>query len=143
VFGVIKNHSFHNGNKRTGLLSMIKHLYINGYVLSPSLNHHDIYNFILAISDDKLFKYAKTNNKFKKWLRVNKIKNKDDLGIDAQINFIEHWIKSNSVSKNIQLKGNVKLSKLKSILDMKGIKMEQNGAKINVFKEVDRTILGL
>ncbi len=46
VFGIIKNHSFYNGNKRTGLLSMIKHLYLNGFVLRPELRHQDIYNFI-------------------------------------------------------------------------------------------------
>ena len=38
VYGIIKNHSFHNGNKRAGLLALIKHLYVNGYVLNPKIS---------------------------------------------------------------------------------------------------------
>lgn len=143
IFGVIKNHSFHNGNKRTGLLAMIKHLYINGYVLKPDLGHQDIYDFIISISDDKLKEYASRNKKYKKWLKTNSLQKEKLLNIDSQIFFIEYWLKSNSVSKNIELKGNVKISKLKSILEMKGIKMEQNGAKILVYKEELSKFLGI
>lgn len=143
IFGVIKNHSFHNGNKRTGLLSMIKHLYINGYVLKPDLRHKEIYDFIIAISDDKLIQYANKNKRYKKWLRINRLQKKKELDVDSQIGFIEFWLKLNSVSKNIQVKGKVRINKLKSLLEMKGIKLEQNGAKIKVFKEKETKFLGI
>lgn len=143
IFGIIKNHPFHNGNKRTGLLCMIKHLYINGYVLKPDLIHQNIYDFIIAISDDKLREYANKHKKHKNWLKINRLQKEKFLNIDNQIEFIEHWLRTNSISKNVELKGKVKINKLKSILDAKGIKMEQNGAKIKVFKEAPIKILGI
>ena len=54
VYGVIKNHAFHNGNKRAGLLVLIKHLYLNGYVLNPGLKSDEIYDIVVAIADTKL-----------------------------------------------------------------------------------------
>ena len=122
---------------------MIKHLYINGYVLKPDLRHQDIYNFIISISDGKLFQYANENKRYKKWLRINRMQKEKELDIDSQISFIEYWIRVNSISKNVQVKGKVRINKLKSILEMKGIKMEQNGAKIKVFKEEEKKFLGI
>lgn len=143
IFGIIKNHSFYNGNKRTGLLAMIKHLYINGYVLKPSLKHQDIYNFIIAISDDSLKEYALKNKDYKKWIRMRNLQKHKQLSIDEQINFISYWLKFNSISKKVEIKGNVKMSTLKSILERKGIKVIQNGTKILVYKELESKFLGI
>lgn len=63
VFGIIKNHSFHNGNKRTGLLALIKHLYVNGYVLSPNTSSNELYDFLVAIADSKLKDFSYKNKR--------------------------------------------------------------------------------
>lgn len=142
VYGIIKNHSFHNGNKRTGLLCIIKHLFINGYVLQPDLKHQDIYDFIISISDDTLKDYALKSKKCKNWLKQNKLQKVTALSIDESIMFIEYWLRVNSVSKHTSLKGNVKIGKLKSILETKGVNLEQNGAKISVYRLEEKRVLG-
>ena len=143
VYGIVKGHAFHNGNKRTGLLAMIKHLYVNGYVLKPSLRHNNIYNFVLAMSDNKLYSFANKDKYCRKWLKQYKYTENTFDEIDTVIHFIGWWIKSNSVSKNIEIKGKVKLSKLRNILNTKCIIFEQHGNKIGLYKLRDKKILGV
>lgn len=143
VFGIIKDHAFHNGNKRTGLLCMIKHLYLNGYVLKPNLKHEDIYGFILAISADDLHSFANKNVTYRRWLRINKLQRKESINIEQQLEFIEYWLRINSVSKIVQLKSNVKILKLRNILLKKGIILEQSGSRIKIYKLIDVKILGI
>jgi prophage maintenance system killer protein len=57
VYGLIKNHSFHNGNKGVGFLAMLKHLYINGQVILPDVKHNEIYELLRSLAD--------TNSSFK------------------------------------------------------------------------------
>lgn len=142
MYGVIKNHSFHNGNKRTGLLCMIKHLYKNGYVLKPDLRHQDIYDLIIAIDVNQLVNYANKHKLYKKWLRRNRLQKSAQLEIDNQILFIEYWLRTNSISKNVSIKSKIKLSKLQSILESKGLNITAIGTKITVFREVETKFLG-
>lgn len=143
VYGIIKNHSFHNGNKRTGLLCLIKHLFINGYVLKPQLRHQEIYDLIVAVSDDSLLDFALKEKVYKKWLRSNSLVKKLKLDVEWSIKFIEYWLKQNSISKNVQIKSKVKIGYLKSILTKKNINLRQEGAKIYVYRSVERTFLGI
>lgn len=142
IFGVIKNHSFHNGNKRTGLLCLIKHLYVNGYVLRPGKKHKEIYNFVMSIADNKLIEFSNKYREYRKYFKREKLTKSKELAIDQQIDFISYWIKHNSVSKKFHIKNKVKISKLKSLLKKKGVELERNGSRIKVFKEVDTKILG-
>ena len=132
TYGVIKNHAFHNGNKRTGLLSLIKHLYVNGYVLKPGVSSDSIYQFLIAIADNKLKQH---NLKQPKKERL--IKKKSDIDkqwdIDFEVRYIELWIKKNSAPKSNTIKGDVKTSLLTKILKSKGINTEVKGTKIEVF----------
>jgi death-on-curing protein len=143
VFGIIKNHSFNNGNKRTGLLCMIKHLFINNYVLKPELKHEDIYKLIIAISDDALVDFATKHKIYKKWIRQNKIEKHAKLEMEKAVNFIAFWLKKNSISKNVAIKSKVKIGYLKSLLEKKNINLEQSGAKINIYRLVDKKIFGI
>ncbi len=51
VFLIIKDHIFHDGNKRTGLESTIAFLERNGYVLRDSVSYKDIVCLGLAIEN--------------------------------------------------------------------------------------------
>jgi death-on-curing family protein len=143
VFGIIKNHSFHNGNKRTGFLALIKHLYVNGYVLKPNLKHQLIYDFLIAIADSKLYEYAEKFKKEYKFLKIHKIRSKTEWKDENVVEFIAYWIKSNSTPKENTIKGEIKISLLRKLLDSKDIKIDQKGIKISVWIEKENKFLGL
>lgn len=93
VYGLIKNHSFHNGNKRVALLAMILHLYKNGYVVKLSMGNDDIYSFLKAIASNSLKKFAQ---RYHRKLHKGILKNDS---LENQIEFVSMWIRKNSVSK--------------------------------------------
>lgn len=53
TFGLVKNHAFHNGNKRTAFLSLIQHLHCNEYMLKSDIDNDQLYNLFLAIAENK------------------------------------------------------------------------------------------
>lgn len=159
IYGINKNHVFHNGNKRTSFLAMIKHLYVNGHVLRPNVRHSDIYSLILAIADKEgaIYDYAKkysvaiqvkgTNegNKMRKSIFNIIGKNKRKWSSDDEVKYISMWLNLNSVSKQTHPKFTIKLSELKKILNAKGIIVEQiNNGKIKLYQQEERKgFLGL
>jgi death-on-curing family protein len=144
IYGIIKNHSFHNGNKRAGLLTLIKHLYVNGYVLNPSLNSNEIYEFLIAIADSKIPIFSNKYRKKYSFIRTKEEKLKGtDWHIDTIIRFIGFWIKRNSSPKQKTLKGELKLSDLKRILQNKNIVINQNGGTLEVYIEKESKFLGI
>lgn len=91
IFGLVKNHTFHNGNKRIGFLAMIKHLYANGYVIAPGIKHSEIFELLRLLANSQLNKQAiKYNNKFIKQNKLNKNGKWDD---DLTIKYIANWLK--------------------------------------------------
>ena len=53
VFGVCCDHPFHNGNKRTALVSMLVHLDRNKYCLFDTA-YNDLHTFIIRVADHSL-----------------------------------------------------------------------------------------
>ena len=49
---IILNHPFHNGNKRTALVSLVTFLSEHGYVLTTGQD--DLYDYVLRIADHKI-----------------------------------------------------------------------------------------
>jgi death-on-curing protein len=49
-YGVCSNHPFHNGNKRTALVSMLCHLDRNGLTLTESVTQSELYSFMLKVA---------------------------------------------------------------------------------------------
>ncbi len=143
LYGIIKNHSFHNGNKRAGLLAMIKHLYVNGYVLNPKLSSDEIYEFLIAIADDDIRNFSRKYRKKYSFIQSKKErKNEKDWELDTVIRYVGFWIKKNSRPKQTTLKGEVKLSDLKKILSNKGIELNVNGSNLEVYIEKENSFLG-
>jgi death-on-curing protein len=52
AMGIIRNHAFVDGNKRTGLVVALTFIQKNGYLVQP--NQRDAVNTILAVADGKL-----------------------------------------------------------------------------------------
>ena len=144
MYGVIKNHSFHNGNKRAGLLCLIKHLYANGYVLNPNLKASELYELMIAIADSKIQDFAYKHKKKYSLIRSRKEKKEEkSWEIDTQIKFLGLWIKKNSFPKSTTIKGEVKLSHLRKVLINKRIEMNVQGAQLEVFIRKENKFLGL
>jgi len=142
TYGVIKNHAFHNGNKRTGFLALIKHLYVNGYVLKPSTKSEEIYQLLIAIADSKLKEFSGQHRKKYSFILKKEERKKHEWETDTEIRFLAHWIKKNTSPKSNTIKGEIKISDLKRYLENKGVSIEQNGANIEVFIEKENKFLG-
>lgn len=52
-YGVCCNHAFHNGNKRTALVSLLCHLDKNHLTLKEEVDQDDLYSFMLKIASHK------------------------------------------------------------------------------------------
>ena len=57
LFGLIKDHPFHDANKRTGLLVLLYFLNKLGRV--PTIGHKDLENFVVDIATDALHKHRR------------------------------------------------------------------------------------
>lgn len=52
LYGLIKNHPFHDANKRTAFLSILYYLYQGNYI--PSVSEKEFEDFLVDIADDKI-----------------------------------------------------------------------------------------
>lgn len=64
AIAIAKGHCFNNGNKRTGMLSMVVFLFINGIIIDA--DNLEIENIIIDIVEDKLDQTDVAN-----WLKEN------------------------------------------------------------------------
>jgi death-on-curing protein len=55
-YGLVKNHAFHDGNKRTALLVALYHLWKLGYC--PKVKQREFEKVTLAVADNKLPQYS-------------------------------------------------------------------------------------
>lgn len=137
AYGVTKNHAFHNGNKRTGLLSMIKHLYVNGYVLRPEMKQKELYKLLLSIVENKLLIHSK------KFYNSYKDNNLNEWSDDQNIEYIAFWLRSNSIKKQFYIGNDLKIKDFKKILEFKNIEYKETGKDIILTKYEKTGFLGL
>ena len=65
-YGIVKNHPFTDGNKRTALHSMYVYLIINGYDITAT--QQDVENLIINVAAGRMH-----NTELSKWLQHNTI----------------------------------------------------------------------
>jgi death-on-curing protein len=53
TYGICNDHPFHNGNKRTALVSMLAHLDKNRLTLRGEVRQDDLYDLMLALADHR------------------------------------------------------------------------------------------
>lgn len=83
-FGLIKDHPFHDANKRTAFLSLIYHL--DTLNLYPTVSEKELEDLAVSIADNKLSQYRRYKE------LCNKFGDEDD----ASVNFISHFLRKNS-----------------------------------------------
>ena len=66
-YGIVKNHPFTDGNKRTALHSMYVYLIINGFDITAT--QQEVENLIIDVAAGNM-----TNTELAEWLRENTIK---------------------------------------------------------------------
>ncbi len=105
MYALTHNHAFHNGNKRTAMVSMLVFL--------------DRHNICLDCNEDDLFKTSLR-------LADHKLVEETSLYMDAEIYALAKWIHDNS---KVLKKGerSVTLKKLKQILSHFGCELLENG----------------
>jgi len=54
TFGICNDHPFHNGNKRTALVSMLAHLDKNRLTLRGEVRQNDLYDLMLGLAERRL-----------------------------------------------------------------------------------------
>ncbi|MBD9538767.1 MULTISPECIES: type II toxin-antitoxin system death-on-curing family toxin [Ensifer] len=126
-FGLIKNHAFHDANKRTAFLTALYFLYREGWM--PSIAEKEFEDFTVEISDNLLGKYAR----FKEMA-------KDGLG-DPEVRFISYYLRKNT-RRIDKVQYAVTFRELKIILNRFGFDLKDpSGNHINVVKYERRRTL--
>ena len=110
-YGLVKNHAFHDGNKRTALLTLLAQLQAFNYY--PTARINDFEKLVLSVADDSLpVKYRKVWKKFEKrddtviytiaYLLRRMVENKNtafryDISMkEFMINYILHYFARNT-----------------------------------------------
>ncbi len=82
LYGVAKDHAFHDANKRTAMLCALYFL-SSKCSRTPSISDREIEDFLVEVSNDQLDKYARYNALAK-------------AGPDAEVQFIADWLRRNT-----------------------------------------------
>jgi death-on-curing family protein len=116
-----KNHAFHNGNKRTAVVSLLTLLHRNDRLVSMNVTDDTLYDFVLAVTSDE---FPTTNH---------------GLSTDQVVEEIAKWIKSHTQTSRMKL-GAMKISEFKQKCSMAGahVKDADGGSFVISFK--DRSI---
>jgi death-on-curing protein len=108
-YGLIKNHPFHDANKRTAVLSVLYQLYKSGWC--PTINERKIEEFTVEVAENALKKY-------KRYQEL--VREKDE---DPEVKYISWYLKNNT-RKIEQVPRAVTYRELKHILEKFGFLME-------------------
>lgn len=124
LFGLVKDHSFHDGNKRTALLILLYQLQLYGYYPKP--NFKDFEKLVVTVADNGLPKvYANVWKKFRK-------------GDDCEIKTIAYIIRRLVVRKNNSYHLDITTKDFCDILEKNGVKYVIDGQKIRLYREVKK-----
>jgi death-on-curing protein len=133
IYGIVKNHAFHNGNKRMGFLVMLKHLYKNSYVITPGIKHNEIYELLTSLASNSLNLHARTyyQNFFKIVVRGTEWSDETD------ITYLSYWLRQNTENKNVKIKlKTISLNDLQAILQKKELTVKFDGKYLEVVRPI-------
>lgn len=122
MFGLIKNHPFHDANKRTAFLTTILHLQKIGR--TPTISQQDFEDFTVDIADDNLGKYE----------AFYKIEAPKD---DKEVVFITQFLKKSTRQIDLRTKF-ITYNDLDKILRGRGLFLENpKGNRIDLMSRID------
>ena len=124
MYGIIKNHPFHDANKRTSFLSAL--LFMQKIGRTPKLKQRDFEDFVVNIADNKLDKYGQYRDLMKKY-------------DDPEVRFIADFLKRNTRDVDNQ-NYTVTFHELNQILKSHGFELTNpSGNYIDVVKIEQRS----
>ncbi len=117
-YGICSNHSLHNGNKRTALVSLICHLDKNGITFTDKATQSVLYTFMLNVAKHEF---------------ANKSRSRSCDQSDSEVKAMTEWIRKKT--RNIE-KGERSLSyaELERVLRSHGITVEHKGNTADLIK---------
>ena len=126
VHGIIKNHPFPNGNKRTAVIAMLVMLDENGFTLGET-SEEEIFKFAYRVSSSTLLEHAHDN----------------------YLNLWEHetlamarWIEAHSSTKAAESRvRELKMGNLKRILTSLGCSLKEEGSTLKISRTVNGSSL--
>jgi death on curing protein len=127
LFGICLDHPFHNGNKRTALVSMLVHLDKNCITIINT-PEEELFQLVLDVVQHQIIKPSKHGKKLPEEYRPNP---------DKEVEEIAKWIRLHS--KEV-IKGDrpISVRQLRKFLDRSGYELDKpKGNKINVYRRVD------
>ena len=125
-FGLVKNHAFHDGNKRTALLTLLNQLQLYGFY--PKSNIKDFERLVLSVAE---------NSVEKKYYGVWKKFKKSD---DAVIKTITYLLRRMVDSKNTSFHSDITMKEFIYALEKQGVKCENTGNKIKMKRKSKNVI---
>lgn len=131
LFGLVKDHAFHDANKRTAMLSALLFLQKKCISRTPTASDVEIENFLVDIAKDELEKFARFRDMKKKGVD------------DVEVRFISDWLHRNT--REVDRRSySVTYHQLATILRRFGFGLENpNGNYIDVVRyERHRAFLG-
>lgn len=131
-YGLIKDHPFHDANKRTAFLSLIYHLELLG--LCPTISQRELENFAVDVADNNLTRLR----------RYQELVNRHGDKSDAEVFYISHFLRKNT-RKIDKRHYTVTYRELKSILNRFGYDLRNpHGNSIDLVRiEEHRKIFGI
>ena len=125
-FGLVKNHAFHDGNKRTALLTLLNQLLLYGYY--PKSNIKDFENLVLCVADNSLpRKHANVYKKFKK-------------AGDPTIKTIAYLLRRMVDRKDTSFHSDITMKEFIEALKNQGVTCENTGSKIKMQRKTKNII---
>lgn len=128
-YGIIKNHCFHDANKRTAFLTILYQLYQSNYC--PKVSEKEIEDFTVDVAEDQLSKY----NRYRDLLKSG-----DE---DPEVKFISFWFKKRCRRLD-KKKYTITYRELQKILNRYGYHLENpDGNYIDVISyKTEKTLFG-
>lgn len=110
-YGLIKNHPFHDANKRTAFLALVYHLETVG--LYPTINQKELEGFAVEVAENNLDRHRRYKDIRKKTVDKN----------DAPVRYISYFIRANTrkIDKRNYI---VTYSELNTILKKYGFELQ-------------------
>lgn len=123
-YGIIKNHAFHDANKRTAFLTALFQLYQNGFC--PKSHEKEFEDLTVLVAEDNLAKFSRYRELVRRGVD------------DPEVRFISKWLQQNSRRLD-NFKRSVTFRELEVILKRYGFYLEEPGDNhINVIRYVER-----
>lgn len=125
-FGLVKDHAFHDGNKRTALLILLYQLQRYGYY--PKKNFKEFEKLVLSVADNGLSRIY--GNIWKKFVKKE----------DCEVKTIAYILRRLSTKKNSSYHLSITMKDFCKILEENGVKYVLDGQKIRLYRDIQKFV---